>query len=151
MTHDRFPLSRSERRLQQQVQAKLHADEQVLAAIKILTGPRPGMEGCMIPIAVFDLALAVLSLFGLAASRKNFTLAITSNRGVLFRDDWMGRPAKISATFSNLDDIGPLNDTVGDPFVMLSGQKFWMYGAWSSQLYRIRKLKQARTSASPPA
>ena len=41
----------------------------------------------------------------------------------------MGRPAKIPATFSNFDDIGPLNDTDGDPFVVLSGQKFWMNGA----------------------
>jgi hypothetical protein len=148
---DRFPLSRSERLLQQRVQAHLPPDEQVLAAIQILTGPRPGMEGCMAPLAVFDLVLAVLSIFGLAVSRKNFTLAITDKRGVLFRDNWIGRPATIAATFSNLDDIGPLNDTDGDPFVMLSGEKFWMYGAWSSQLYRIRKIKQARKSPSPPA
>lgn len=151
VTGDRFPLPRFERRLQERVQTKLPQAERVLAAIKVFTGPRAGVEGCLIPFAVLGLPIFLLSVLGVGASRKNFTLAITDKRGVLFRDDWIGRPTRIIATFSSLDDIGPLNDTDGDPFVVLGGEKFWTGGEWSGQLYRIRKIKQGWSPVTPPA
>ena len=45
-----YPLPSFERRLQERVRALIPDDETVLAAVVVISGPRPGIEGLLAPI-----------------------------------------------------------------------------------------------------
>lgn len=121
-----------ERRLYERIRPLLPNDEEIKAAIVVFTGPGPGW-GALGPF------IGVVGALLVFRGRKFFTIAIT-NRGVVqFKNSSGRKPAELIARL-DLTDLGPLNDTDGDPWVELAGRRYWMEGMWSIELMKMRRL-----------
>ncbi len=139
MAQNRFPLGRTEQKLQDRVQALLGEGEQVEAAVIAFTGPRAGVEVLLAPL------IGLLSLFT-NVCRRFTTIAITNEGVVLLETTGLRRPVRVRARFATLDALGPINDTVGDPWIQVDGTRYWTEGIWSPQLYVIRQLQRGTSS-----
>ena len=139
MAHAHYPLGRSERQLQDRVQAMLDDGELVRAAVVAFTGPRAGVEGLLAPL------LGVLSR-SLNVGRRFTTIAVTTQGVVLLDTKRPRRPVRVHNRLATLDALGPINDTDGDSWIQVDGTKYWVEGTWSAQLYVMRQLKR---SSSP--
>jgi hypothetical protein len=145
MFDPRFPLSRGERRLFARLQATLSPDVEVLAAVGLMRGPRPGTETIVPILGVFiDLWVGVLVLLGVMEKRKHYILAATADQAILFRSTWSGRPTEREKTLE-FSEVGEINDTVGDVFIELSGEPYWISG-FGDQVYRLRRVMGAYRS-----
>lgn len=139
MFDPRFPLSRRERKLLARLQAKLSADVEVLAAVRLIRGPRPGTEALVPILDVFvEVFVVVLVLLGVMDTRMNFILATTVDQAFLFRSTWSGRQVELEKSI-HFSEVGEINDTVGDPFIELSGERYWISG-FGDQVYRLRRI-----------
>jgi hypothetical protein len=145
MFDPRFPLSRGERKLFARLQGKLPPDVEVLAAVGLARGPRPGTEALVPFVGVFiDLFVAVLVVLGVTNTRKHYILAATADQAILFRSSWTRRPAEREKVLE-FSEVGQINDTVGDPFIELSGERYWISG-FSNQVFRLRRVIGAHRS-----
>jgi hypothetical protein len=140
MAQARYPLGRTERQLQDRVQALLGENERVLAAVVAFTGPRAGLEGLLAPM------LGALSLL-LNTGRKFTTIAVTNTGLVLLDTSGLRRPVRVRERLTTLDALGPMNDTDGDSWIQVAGTTYWIEGIWSPQLYVMRQLKRNSTAA----
>jgi hypothetical protein len=115
------------------VRRVLGADELVLAAVVVFTGPRAGVEGFLAPF--FGLASMLIN-----RARSFTTVAVTDRGLVLLNTNRLRHPTTIRARFDSLDMLGPMNETDGDAWIEVAGKRYWIEGIWSSQLYVIRRL-----------
>lgn len=139
MAQAHYPLGRTERQLQERVQALLGQGERVLAAVVAFTGPRAGIEGLLAPVA------GLVALF--VNSDRQFTTIAVTDRGVVLMDTKdLRKPVRIRERLASLDALGPMNDTDGDSWIEVAGVKYWIEGIWSPQLYVMRRLKNNSTS-----
>lgn len=144
----RFPPDRATRKLFGRLQAELSPDEQVMAAVALVRGPRPGSEAAL-PIvgALLGLWAFALAALGLAKYRRHYILAATVERAILFRSTWLGRPTEVAENLS-LSEIGTINDATGDLYVEVAGERYWISG-FVDQLYRLRRVIAAHGSGHP--
>lgn len=132
MSPTAYPLPSFERRLQERVRALIPDDEIVLAAVVVISGPRPGIEGLLAPIVG-----AFASI--LNVGRKFSTIAVT-DRGVLrFENSSLRQPATLVQRFDGVGALGPFNDE-GDQWMELDGQRYWIEGMWASQLFKMKRI-----------
>lgn len=124
------------------LQAKLPPDEEVLAAVALMRGPRPGSEVYW-PIAgvLADLWIGLLVALGVSKVRRYYVLAATADRAILFRASWIGRPTDVEEVV-DFSRIGEINDAVGDAFIEVGAHRYWISG-FGDQVYRLRRVMAA--------
>ncbi|MEO1056026.1 MAG: hypothetical protein AAFY28_03850 [Actinomycetota bacterium] len=152
MFDERFPLSKQTVRLFGQLEAKLPSRDKVLAAVGLSKGPPPGVEGAALPLigAMIDLWVGILVAFGISKVRRRYVLAVTADRVVLFGASCSGKPVSVEASF-DFNEISEISDTVGDPFIDLDGESYWI-NDFGDQVYRLRRVMSrhgTRRDASP--
>ena len=135
-----------ERRLQARVRALLPDGDEILAAIPVLTGPRPGSEVLAVLLAPLGL---VASLFGVAlvARRRYFTIAVTGRSVLLIENRSPMRPKRVVER-AEYAALGPFNEATGDLSVNFNGSRYWMTGNATFVTPRIRRLLAAGGSRS---
>lgn len=127
------PLSRTERRLHERVRQLLPPDEELRAAAVISSGPAPGTEA-------WGAALAGLpGLFWVQRRRKYFTLALTDQGVVRFRNSSARKPAQLLYRYEP-SDVRVVTGSWGDQWVELVGERYGVEGIWGNELAKIRRL-----------
>jgi len=126
------PLSTTERRLHERVRRLLPAGEDLRAAAVISTGPAPGVEGLGAAFA------GLAGLFLVQRRRKYFTLALTDQGLVRFRNSSLRKPAALLYRYE-LADLQVFTGTWGDSWVELAGQRYGFEAIWGNELAKMRR------------
>jgi hypothetical protein len=65
---------------------------------------------------------------------------MTERRAALFKNSRMRQPAELVMSTTNLAEIGPFNETVGDFWVGFQGTRYEMEGISTAETFRMRRL-----------
>ena len=90
-------------------------------------------------MAIFSPLLVFLTLKGIRSKREQFIIALT-DRGLLrVRCDRSGKPTVVDYRTDDTTRLGPINEFDDQPWVELNGARYWFYGAYSFEVFRMRR------------
>jgi hypothetical protein len=123
-------------------------DGEVVAAVGLFRGPRPGLEAWLSPCGgVVGGAIGGIVAVGvLSGRRQHAVLVATADRAALVSTSARGRPREVERIVE-FEQITEISDAIGDPYIDVAGVRYWLADD-GLQVFRLRRAMSVHAARS---